>query len=118
MIDAKSRYYRGERATYTPDDDGLSASYEAPDGSTLAIHVASDGNTVPYLKRRLLPQPDAIGIMSVATVRAGQRLDVIAARLVGDPLEFWRLADANNAMNPFDLAAVPGRLLRIPKPGQ
>ena len=94
MIDPNSRYYRSARA----------------------IHVADDGTSVPYLTRRMLPRGESLDIMTVATVAPGQRLDLIAARVQGDPLQFWRIADANNAMNPFDLTAKPGRQLRVPKP--
>lgn len=95
MIDANSRY----------------------SGSGTAMLIAPDGTHIPYLKRRLLPQGDSIEILIVTTVGDGQRLDLLAAKLQGDPLQFWRIADANNAMNPFDLAR-PGRQLRIPKPGR
>ncbi len=43
----------------------------------------------------------------------GDRLDTIAARTLGDPLLFWRLADASGAMNPDDLER-PGTLLVVP----
>ena len=117
MIDANSRYYRSAKATYTPPDEDVSATYVAGDGSVQATWVAADGNVIPYLKRRLLPQGDELAEMSVVTVTPGQRLDLLSARQQGDPLQFWRIADANNAMNPFDLTAIPGRRLRIPMPG-
>lgn len=49
------------------------------------------------------------------TVRPGDRLDLVAARLLGDPHAYWRLADAN----PGDLAALeePGRELDLPGGG-
>jgi hypothetical protein len=118
VIDANSRYYSSERATYTPPDEDVSASYVAGDGSQHAVYVAADGNVIPYLKRRLLPQGGDLAAMTTVTVTVGQRLDLIAARLQGDPLQFWRIADANDAMNPFDLTAVPGRVLRVPGPGR
>jgi nucleoid-associated protein YgaU len=118
MIDANSRYYRSARATYAPSDQDVSATYLAGDGSVQATAVAADGNVIPYLKRRLLPQGDDLATVTVVTVAPGQRLDLLSARLQGDPLQFWRIADANNAMNPLDLAAVPGRQLRIPMPGR
>jgi hypothetical protein len=96
MIDPASRYYRSGRTFY----------------------VASDGTRVPYLKRRLLPQGDSYEVMAVVTVTGGQRPDLLSAKLQGDPLQFWRIADANNAMNPLELTQVPGRQLRIPRPGQ
>jgi nucleoid-associated protein YgaU len=45
--------------------------------------------------------------------RASDRLDLIAARTLGDPLLFWRIADANLALDPFDLVE-PGRALTVP----
>ncbi len=50
------------------------------------------------------------------TVNDGDRLDLITAKTLGDPEQFWRVCDANNAMNPFDLTAEPGRTLRVPVP--
>jgi len=50
------------------------------------------------------------------TVTQGDRLDLITARTLGDPEQFWRVCDANNAMNPPDLTAEVGRTLRIPIP--
>jgi hypothetical protein len=35
---------------------------------------------------------------------------------MGDPLQFWRVADANNAMQPEELTAEIGRKLRITQP--
>jgi hypothetical protein len=49
-------------------------------------------------------------------VTEGDRLDLITARTLGDPEHFWRVCDANNAMNPFDLTAEIGRRLRVPIP--
>jgi hypothetical protein len=56
--------------------------------------------------------------MAVVTVTGGMRPDLLSARLQGDPLQFWRIADANGVMNPSELTDVPGRQLRIPRPGQ
>lgn len=118
MIDPNSRYYSSARATYAPPDEDVAATWLAGDGSVQATWVAADGNVIPYLKRRLLPHGEDLAVMTVVTVTLGERLDLISARLQGDPLRFWRIADANNAMNPLDLAAVPGRRLRIPMPGR
>lgn len=78
-----------------------------------AEHVMPDGTSVTYVRRRFLPQPSPGPHDRGAVVREGDRLDTIAARLLGDPLQFWRIADANNAMNPFDLIE-PGAVLTIP----
>jgi hypothetical protein len=45
---------------------------------------------------------------------ARERLDNITARDLGDPEQFWRLCDANNAMHPDGLTAEEGRRLIIP----
>jgi hypothetical protein len=50
------------------------------------------------------------------TVTQGDRLDLIAARTIGDPEQFWRVCNANNALDPFDLPAGLGRVLRVPIP--
>jgi nucleoid-associated protein YgaU len=47
-------------------------------------------------------------------VVAGDRLDLLAARYFGDPLQFWRIADANPARSPDELLE-PGRVLIIPR---
>ena len=33
----------------------------------------------------------------------GDRLDNVSAQYLGDPEQFWRLCDANNAMEPEEL---------------
>ena len=81
-----------------------------------AEHVAPDGERLIYRKRRFLPQPAPDPTDRIVTVRDGERLDGVAARTLGDPLQFWRIADASNAMNPFDLAE-PGRRLDVPTIG-
>lgn len=47
-------------------------------------------------------------------VVAGDRLDLLAARYFGDPLQYWRIADANPAPTPDELLE-PGRVLIIPR---
>jgi hypothetical protein len=46
-------------------------------------------------------------------VTAGERLDLIAARLLGDPHHYWRIADANPTAG-VDTLEEPGRELDIP----
>ena len=81
-----------------------------------AEHVTAGGERLIYRQRRFLPQGAPQQGGRTVVVGAGDRLDTIAARMLGDPLQFWRIADANNAMNPFDLAE-PGRLLDVPAVG-
>jgi hypothetical protein len=74
-----------------------------------------DGDTIAYKRRRLLPRPEDMPELAVWDVRAGDRFDLVAARTLGDSRSFWRIADANRAMDPCELEA-PGRRLRIPMP--
>lgn len=75
-----------------------------------------DGRVAAYKRRRFLPQGELMPRLTEVTVTEGDRLDLITARTLGDPEHFWRVADANNAMNPFDLTAEVGRVLRVPVP--
>lgn len=40
----------------------------------------------------------------------------LAARYIGDPEQYWRLCDANNAIRPDELIETVGRALRITLP--
>lgn len=66
------------------------------------------------LRRRIVPLPGSVPWLYEVTVIEGTRLDLIAAKELGDPFLAWRIYDANNAMNPWELLEPPGRQLRIP----
>ena len=76
----------------------------------------ADGRQVVYLKRRFVPSPDRLALLQEHLVTQGDRLDNITARYYNDPLQFWRICDANTAMNPPELTATIGRRLRITLP--
>ena len=75
-----------------------------------------DGREVVVLRRRFLPPASASMIVAIHSVAEGDRLDNITAKHLGDPEQFWRLCDANNAMHPDELTAEIGRRLGIPLP--
>lgn len=81
-------------------------------------YTAPNGQVIPYLARRIVPQPGAPNYATINqyTVRQGDRLDIIAAQYLGDPLMAWLICDANGAMRPRDLAATPGTVLAITTP--
>lgn len=81
-------------------------------------YTSPDGTVIKYLARRFVPRPGAPNYATVArhTVTRGDRLDLIAARYLGDPLMFWLLCDANGAIVPNDLLAAPGAVLNITSP--
>jgi hypothetical protein len=41
------------------------------------------------------------------------RLDLLAFRYYHDPLKFWKICDASDHLDPFDVV-VPGKVLPIP----
>ncbi len=77
---------------------------------------AADGSKVVYLARRFVPPGSRFATLNWHTVVAAERMDLIAGAELGDPLAFWRICDANDAMRPDDLAASVGRRLRIALP--
>ncbi len=81
-----------------------------------ATFTTTGGRQITYVRRRFLPDGTAMPLLTEVMVTRGDRIDLVTARTLGDPLQFWRVADANNAMNPFDLTAEPGNTLRVPVP--
>jgi hypothetical protein len=81
-----------------------------------AIYEEESGRRIAYKRRRFLPQGERLPLMLKVTVADGDRLDLIAARTIGSPEQFWRIADANNALNPFDLTAEIGTVLNVAQP--
>jgi hypothetical protein len=83
-----------------------------------ATFETADGRTVVYVRRRFLPYNPATIVLAEHTVTQSDRLDRITALYLGDPTQFWRVADVNNAMQPEELTddASIGRQLRIPLP--
>ncbi|WP_137861344.1 MULTISPECIES: baseplate wedge protein 53 [unclassified Sphingomonas] len=71
-------------------------------------------DAVPYLARTILPLANTFKPQSSYRIQAGDRIDNIAARLLGDPLLYWMLLEANNVSDPATLCAVPGRQIIVP----
>jgi hypothetical protein len=87
-------------------------------GASTLQTTAPSGATITYLARRFVPQPGAANYATIArhTVRQGDRLDLLAAKYIGDPLMFWLICDANGAIRPNTLVATPGTQLNITLP--
>lgn len=94
MFDTKSRYYNIETGFAT----------------------LPDGRSVTYVRRRFLPAGSKMPLLVEVTVNEGDRLDFITSRTIGDPEQFWRVCDANDAMNPEEITAEIGQKLRVPVP--
>jgi hypothetical protein len=72
--------------------------------------------TIVYVRRRFLPQPEALAPIAEHVVQLGDRIDNVTAARIGDPELFWRIADANRGMYAPDLVAPVGRRLRVTLP--
>src|SRR3954462_11180315 len=94
MFDPNSRYYNLETATLTP----------------------ADGRQLAYKRRRFVPPGSSMPLLTEVTVVEGDRLDLITARLLSDPEQFWRVADANTPMAPADPTNERGSRLRVGLP--
>jgi hypothetical protein len=81
-----------------------------------AIHTLPDGKEVLYLRRRFVPSPEAFALLQEHFVVESDRIDVLTARYIGDPEQFWRICDANRALLPDDLTATAGDVIRITLP--
>ncbi len=69
-------------------------------GLELAAVTQPGGTAVAYVRRRFIPRPESYAPLAEHTVTQGERLDIIAARYLGDPELFWRICDANAALDP------------------
>jgi hypothetical protein len=85
-------------------------------GIDTATMESREGKTLVYLRRRFIPQPESFELLQEHTVVQGDRLDIIAAHYLGDPLIFWRICDANRTMRPEELTETIGRKIRITMP--
>lgn len=75
---------------------------------------ARESRVIRYKRMRFVPAAEG---MLGYTVQEGDRPDLAAYRALGDPEQFWRLADVNRTLRPVDLTAVPGRRIGVPAPG-
>jgi hypothetical protein len=74
-------------------------------GVPTAQMTTPDGLAVVYLRRRFLPPASAFSVLKTVPVAPDDRLDAIAVQHLGDPLQWWRIADGNGAMLPEALVA-------------
>ena len=78
----------------------------------------SDGREIAYKRRRFIPQAADLKPLGRELVQAADRIDLVAARALGDPEQFWRICDANGALDPADMVQLGRRLIvPLPEPG-
>jgi hypothetical protein len=71
---------------------------------------------ISYVSRRFIPPPEDFALLQRYRVKQGDRIDVIAASILGNPLSYWQICDANLALEPDDVTAVPGAFIVITLP--
>ena len=65
--------------------------------------TGADGQEIPYLRRRFIPQPESLALLRTYAVQENDRLDNVTTRMIGDPEMFWRICDGSRAMRPDEL---------------
>lgn len=78
--------------------------------------LSSSDPGVAYVLRRFVPQTRDIPLVTRHIVRAGDRIDLLAAHYLGDVELHWRVADANAVTDVLQLTANPGDRIGIPSP--
>lgn len=82
-------------------------------GVATVTRETADGTVQVHLRRRFVPDPARLARLESHRVVQGDRLDLLAARYLGDPELFWRICDGNGAIRPDELVELIGRRLRI-----
>ena len=77
-----------------------------------AVAVDPTGGEVELLQLRLAPETTGV---YTHTPQDGDRLDLLAHKFLKDSRKFWRICDAQDQLDPFDVIA-PGQPLVIPPP--
>lgn len=88
-------------------------------GCQTTYFTTNDDYTISYLSRRVVPRTLTGPVLAEVVVTQGTRLDLIAARWLGDATKSWAVADANPVeLDPFALAdRLGGRLTVAPPQG-
>jgi hypothetical protein len=88
-------------------------------GTSTYLRQAAPGEEtvpLPFIRRRLCPDPSRYGVLYEIAVDEGDRRDLLAHRHLGDPELWWRLADANRVIDPEQLTRPLGRRLMVTLP--
>lgn len=76
----------------------------------------AQGNVIAYKRRRFLPEGESMPLLSEVMIKQGDRLDLLSFKFYNDPEQFWRICDANNAMDPEELTKEAGKQIKVPIP--
>jgi hypothetical protein len=86
------------------------------DSSAKLVYTTPDGARIPFLAPRILPRGETVASGATTAVESAEvhRLDLVAYRTLRNAELAWRIADANDAMDPLALCARAGTVLRLP----
>jgi hypothetical protein len=80
----------------------------------VTAHDPGDGSPpTPHLERRFCPQPDRFTTLHTHRISEGDRRDNLAAGNIGESELWWRIADANEVLDPRSLTDTVGKQIRI-----
>jgi hypothetical protein len=97
----------------TPQSFGPESRYY---GLALLSLTTASGTQISYVSRRFIPPPQDYTVLQLYRVQQGDRVDVVSASLLGNPLSYWQLCDANVVIEPPDLVSVPGAFINVTLP--
>ncbi len=84
-------------------------------GQPIAVYVDADGRPRAYVTLREVPAARVVRPEDpIHIVAANDRLDRVTWQHLGDPELFWRVCDANGALQPDELTSIVGRRLVVP----
>lgn len=83
-------------------------------GVALATRARADGSVEAYVQRRLIPPRRDIAIAAMHLVQGGERPDLLAHRHYAQALLYWRIADGNAVIDPFELTDTAGARVAVP----
>ncbi len=84
-------------------------------GVAIALLPQAGGEpAIAYVKRRFIPPLRDLALAGHIGVTSSDRPELIAHRTLGEPLLYWRVADANAVTDPFELTDTPGAKVAIP----
>jgi hypothetical protein len=83
----------------------------------IGLHPRPAGEPpLPFVRRRFIAQLRDIGVTGTVGIASRDRPELLAYRAFGEPLLYWRIADANGVTDPFELTDTPGERVVIPVP--
>lgn len=80
--------------------------------ATTPVYKAGDGEIVFGLRQPGV-LPAGGDVLATVTAATEDRLDLVSARLLGDPSAWWAIADCSNLVDPL-AGTVAGLSLRVP----